>query len=110
MHSLNFSSPELKWKLKSSLYVQELSQINETQQTGSLLENSRVFGKICWYVCFLFALDRPQQIFLPIRRVMNKWLPLGMYRLTICYNSITKPKLPNSTVQQAKIVDKSDSC
>ena len=38
MHSLNFSSSELKLKLKSSLYIQKLIQINETQQTvGKLM-------------------------------------------------------------------------
>ena len=110
MNSLNFSSPELKPKLKSSLCVEELSQINETQQTSSSSDNLWVFAKICRYVCFFFALDRPQQFFIPRRRVMKKLLPWQIQCLTICYNLIKIFKLPNSTVLQAKIPVKSDSC
>ena len=89
-------SPELNSKLKTSLWVQDWSQISETQQTGSPSEKLWVFAKICRYV--FFALDQPQQLFLPKRPAMNKWLIWLMYRFIICYNSISKPNLSNFTV------------
>ena len=64
-------------------------------------------------ICVFFICNRPaaKALQFPRWRVMMKWLLWETHRMkTICCNSITKPILPNSTVQQAKIAHKSDSC
>ena len=71
-----FPSIEVEVKIKSLLSRAESNQWNTTnRQLVGKLENLWVFANICRYVCFFFVLDRPQQLFLAKRRVMNKWLP-----------------------------------